>query len=367
MTVYFFVYIFSAFFSYFYSVEKNKNVSVLLKLFLFLTLFLPLSLRYDIGTDYINYYQQINWDIDPVSGKWGGFELGWHPLLWLIKTFNLDIHLFFVVTAFFSVFFIIKIIEKESAFYSIIIYVSTLYLDSFSLVRQAFAAILAIYGIKKYFNRQEKKYLIYVFLSVLFHSSLMLFVFLLPLILYYNKKKPFRHITWFNIYIFSFLFFTLVNIPSMMFRILAQSVLRNSSRYFTDSLYGAATKMGSGLGVLLKEMTVIPFLFFMTSEDKFSGKRNSLCMPSLLIVLFIFVSYIFSTQITIMNRIPYIFTTYYLIATQSLYESKNKYRRIGLYILAIIFTANFVVNLIKNPSSASGGLGITPYQSIFSR
>ena len=366
MTVYFVVYILSSFLSYRYSVEKNKNIAYILKLLLFLTLFLPLALRYNIGTDYKNYFKLIRFDVNPSLGRWSSFELGWHPILWIIKTFNLDIHLFFVITSFFSVYFVLKIVDKKTSFYAILIYVSTLFLDSFSLVRQAFAAILAVYGFKLYFDTGKKIKLIFVLVSVLFHNSMALLLLLTPLVIYMKKRKDFKTTTWFVIFIFSFLFFSIVNIPAILFRIISSSIFGNSSSYFSDSLYGSATQLGSGLGVLLKEMCIVSFLFFMTKTTKF-GVKNEVYAISNTMLLFILVSYVFSTQITIMNRIPYIFTTFYLITVKSLFYSKSRYRKLGLYLVILIFTANFIVNIIKNPSSGFGGLGITPYTWIFER
>ncbi len=366
MTVYIVAYLLAVFFSYFYSVEKNEKIAFFLKISLFLTLFLPLAFRYNIGTDYKNYYELINFDVNIQKGNWSSFELGWYPLIWCIKKFNLDIQIFFIITAFFSVFFILKIIDKKAAFYCTILYISTLYLDSFSLIRQAFAAILSVYGLNLYLKTDKKKYLLWTFISIFFHRSIIVLIIILPIFIKLNRKNAFTSTTWIFIFIISFIFFSLINIPAILFRYLTSSIFGTYSRYFTDSLYGKQTKLGTGLGVLLKEMGIVPFLFFM-SKTKINGQKNTLYASSNLFLLLILISYIFSTQITIMNRIPYIFTTYYLIATKSLYESKNKYRKIGLYFLFFIFTTMYIVNLTRNPSSANTGLGITPYQSIFSR
>lgn len=366
MFVYLITYIFSFLFAYLYSLAKDKYVSFLLKLLLFLVLFLPLALRYNIGTDYENYWQQLMWDVNIYENRWGGFELGWRPLIFLIKFFNLDVHWFFVIVAFFSVYFVLKIVDKKYIHYAMIIYVSTLYLDSFSLIRQAFAAIIVVYGVDLYFKTLNKKYLWICVLSVMFHTSMILFVLLLPFIFKFSKIKPFSKVTVLCLLIFVYLFFTIINIPVMIFNIIAKSMFGSMSKYFSPELYGGATELGSGLGVLLKEIVVLPFIFCSTSV-LLDGEKNRLYMPMLIINYLIIITYIFSTQITIMSRFPYIFTTFYFVSLKSLTVSKSKYKKIGLMLIVIFFTCNFYVNLLKNPSSARGGLGITPYMSIMEK
>ena len=366
MSVFILTYIFSTFFAYLYSVEKDKYIACMLKICLFMSLFLPLALRYDIGTDYINYSQQIAWDVNPIENKWGGFEFGWRPLLWFIKTFEIDVHYFFVIVAFLSVLLVLNIVEKKYAYFAIVIYVSTLYLDSFSLIRQAFAALIAFYGVASYYKKDNKRYLIFVFIACLFHSSMYFLLVLLPLFLFMEKVHPLSKKSVIFLFFFIYVFFMIVNIPKIVFSVIVNSVFSGMSRYFTDELYGSTTKLGTGLGVLLKEFTTFPFIFFITYCNK-RKEKNKFFMPALMIHSLIIVTYIFSTQITILNRLPYIFTSYFLISINFLGNSKSKYRKIILLLVVIIFTTNFIVNLIKNPSAASGGLGITPYQSIFSR
>lgn len=366
MSVFILTYIFSSFFAYLYSVEKDKYIASLLKICLFTSLFLPLALRYDIGTDYVNYAQQITYDVNPVENKWGGFEFGWRPLLWLIKTFEIDVHYFFVIIAFFSVLLVLNIVEKKYAYFAIVIYVSTLYLDSFSLVRQAFAGLIAFYGIASYYKKDNKRYLIFVFAACLFHSSMYFFLVLLPVFLFMENVQPFSKKKIIFLFSFIYVFFTVINIPKIVFSVIVNSVFSSMSRYFTDELYGSATKLGTGLGVLLKEFTAFPFIFFITYCNK-RKQTNKFFMQALIIHFLIIITYIFSTQITILNRLPYIFTPYFLISINFLGNSKSKYRKIILILVVIIFTTNFIVNLIKNPSASPGGLGITPYQSIFSR
>lgn len=366
MSIFILTYIFSSFFAYLYSVEKDKYIASLLKICLFISLFLPLALRYDIGTDYINYSQQIAGDVNPIENKWGGFEVGWRPLLWFIKTFEIDVHYFFVIVAFLSVLLVLNIVEKRCAYFAIVIYTSTLYLDSFSLVRQAFAALLAFCGVASYYKKDNKWYLIFVFVACLFHKSMCFLLVLLPLFLFMEKVRPLSKKRIIFLFFFIYVFFTAINIPKIVFGVIVNSVFSGVSSYFTDELYGSATKLGTGLGVLLKECTAFPFIFFITYYTK-RKQKNKFFMQALVIHSLIIITYIFSTQITIMNRLPYIFTSYFLISINFLVNSKSKYRKIILIFVVIIFTTNFIVNLIKNPSAALGGLGITPYQSIFSR
>ncbi len=364
MLVYIGIYVLSVLLAYCYSISKEKSTEVVFRVLLFCILFLPAALRYNIGTDYKNYYTLIRYDVNFVFHRYSGFEKGWLPLLFLIKKTGIDIHVFFVVTSFFTLIFIFKLLEKKDAVYFIIVYVSTLYLESYNIARQMFAVSMATYGLKLFFEK-NKKGLFFILLSILFHSSMVFLVIVLPVLIWVEKKyiTQKQFIVFFLVVV---VFFHVINVPQIAFSLLLQTAFGSTSRYLTDSLYGGKTQMGSGLGVLLKEMTIIPFLFFAMPKTT-DNKKNRGYGQNCLMMIILYITYLFSTQITIFNRFPYIFSTYELCSLHCLYYSRSRYRKIGLYLLVGIFIISFFVNLIKNPSSANSGLGITPYQSIFER
>jgi len=334
---------------------------------LFLSIFLPMALRWNIGTDYKNYYEQILHDVQPALNKWGGFDIGWRPLLIFIKYFEIDIHFFFVVVSFFTLIFIFKLIDKKTAPIAILVYICSIWLESLSPVRQYFAVAMATYGFKLYWKEENKKGIILIILSCLFHRSCFLF---LPILIFVRpiKLSPAVIIC---IFAFSWLFFHIVNVPNILYSRVMYAMFGNASRYFSaESEYGQATRMGTGLGVLLKEFGCLPFVLFATAKTKNISMQcvhSKQYYYSMWILYFLFVCYIWSTQITIMNRLPCLFTTYYLLAIDVLYESKNRYRKIAIYFLELIFVVIFFVNLIKNPVKTNTGMGLTPYTSIFER
>ena len=101
MIVYLCTYFTASISAFCYSKCREKYFSFCLLVITFLILFLPLALRYNIGTDYQNYVTIVERILN--GSDWYKLEYGYYPLIWIIRRFNLDIQVFFIVPAFISI------------------------------------------------------------------------------------------------------------------------------------------------------------------------------------------------------------------------------------------------------------------------
>lgn len=369
MSVYFFVYIVSAIFSFCYSKTKDKSASIVFLIMTFLSLFLPLALRYEIGTDYENYRRIIYNSF--AKNKFDEFEIGWVPLLKFIYNFNLDIQWFFVISAFFSVLFIFLAVGKRDFWLAIPCYVSIAYIESFSLVRQALAVSICMFVIKLWTNRKYLKSFIFLTIAFLFHKSTILFVFFLPFL---NRKwkifSSYKNIVLFLIIYVCFSFFDIANI--IMTKIVGNTFYAN----YITSTYNKKTEGGTGLSILCREIVLFCAVVFSSRTPKkhirmsfykngftYNHNYQLVCILSFSLLIF----YILSLQIHIFNRLPNLLSPFFLFLVPTVYNSKTRYRKIiPFFMIAVLF---FVfIFIVKNSlSSLPGGLGITPYRSIFNK
>ena len=149
-------------------------------LILFITAF-----RYNVGYDYLTYYDYIinpnSWVVD----NWEPFPL----LLIRISQFFKAPVIFFFVYASLILFFIFKGVERNSysPFESIIIFMSMFWLDSLSIMRQALAYAIIFWAFKYVKHKSFTKYIFCILLAGCSHASAILG---LPIYFLYNVKSP---------------------------------------------------------------------------------------------------------------------------------------------------------------------------------
>ena len=350
-------------FSFLYSKSKDKSSIIIFLTLSFLILFLPLALRAGIGTDYNSYVRIVSSAI--AHKNYFPFEIGWTPILWLIAQFDLDIQIFFVIPAFFTILILFVVIPRRHFWMCILAYISIAYLESFSLVRQAFAASIFLLSVRAFYNKHNIKALFWFILSAIFHKSV---VFMAPLFFLSLFRWKFLNVyTSVFIFVCSCAFFSIFNVGSF----LMQNVLGNSIYAgYIGGGYDKKTEMGSGLGLFLRLVMFAAFLFCIrrsarTNEDSlFISRRYVYTVFSLYMLA---LSHILAAQIHIFNRIPNLFSPFYVYILLAIVQSKSRYRKIVLiFTLSVLFVL-FMKTLQVSSSSLGRGLGIVPYKSIFER
>ena len=340
-----------------YSYAKDISTRVFLKTALFLILFLPLALRYNIGTDYSSYSHILETAFN--HNYMPGFEIGWYPIVAVIRVFNLDLQFFFIIPAFFSLVIFFHIVPRKKIWFCLPIYFCFSWINSFNIVRQAFSSVIFLLALNNY----EKKNYFFTFLwsivAICFHKSSVL---LLALLLFSHYCKSIE-----NLYLNIFLFLCILSvfiIGKIGPRLFDTVVGFTPYAVYLNSVFYQQTKLGSGIGVVLKEFILLLLLCSTKSikSERFN-KRNDV------IRFFVFtmgVSIALSAQIRIFGRLANLFDAVYVFLIIQLSSSSLKFRKIALSLIFLITSLLFFKSVFDNPSSANSGLGVFPYQSIFS-
>lgn len=355
MTVYLGTYFAASISSFCYSKCKDKYFSFFFLLATFAILFLPLAFRYNVGTDYENYVRIVGRILE--DHKWYKLEYGWYPIVWLIRYFSLNIQFFFIIPAFISICIIFHVVPKRYFWFCIPAYICVSWINSFSLVRQAFAAVVFLLAIKAHCERRYFYALFWGIVASLFHASLIVLLLLLPFtLLKWKIFSPCR-----NVILFVSVCFVFIITPSA--KILMNKVVAVTpyARYI-DSIFSQKTEMGTGLGVLLKEVIFLLVLFLssrnITAEN--ANRYKLICFYT-----FIFgISHLLAAQIHIFGRVFHLFDPFYVFMLISIYEGGSRWKKLAVLFIRLSMFILYIKLLKDNPSSALGGLGVVPYESI---
>lgn len=173
--------------------------------FIFIILFLFSAIRFDVGYDYISYYNVIT---DLNSKNYERFGLIDQIIIDIARF--LDFYQFyFITTSFIIIYLILKTIKmySENYFFSILIFLSIpiFYLMSFTIIRQYVAISIIFFSIKYIFNRNIIKYMILIFIASIFHITA-----LIAFPLYFAYKVRFTKKISLLIILFSFYIASLI-------------------------------------------------------------------------------------------------------------------------------------------------------------
>ena len=174
--------------------SKNKQTRSLFKV-AFLIIFLLTSLRFNFGTDYINYYKTfniVNQSFSITSINFGYFDLerAWIILNYIFKPIGF-FGFIIVLSAFLCYTYyalIKKYVDPKYYWLAIFIYVFTfdIMLVQFSAIRQALAIAIFIHSVK-YLNEKRNRvlYILLIIIAGMFHTSA---YFMLPFVVFTFKK-----------------------------------------------------------------------------------------------------------------------------------------------------------------------------------
>lgn len=258
MALYFIVGIISAFFMYLANNKtKNKTIKRFFIVMSFLPFFCILAFRYGIGYDYLNIYDKIFRMV--VTGG----STTWEPgITWLIKIighYSHDSFYFFFITALVTSIFTYKGILKNSdkPWFSLLLFIiSGLYMDSMNAVRQYIAIAIFAYSLKFIIEKDFKKYLIWIIIASLFHSSVLIMI---PVYFFCQKQ-----LTWKKRII---VFFILIMMFPFINSLFINIISKTKYSFYLTSVYDSANPTYS-------ELIISSFLFLISSFLYKKGKNN---------------------------------------------------------------------------------------------
>lgn len=332
---------------------KYKKIYYVLYGMAALVLILVSGLRYYVGTDYISYINIFNeasmYSLDTMLST--RIEVGYVILNKLLAMIFTSPYVAIFVTSAIIVIFIFmgahKLIKnKNNLPYSILIFMLTLYPQSFNMVRQAMAIAICFYAYSFLFERKPIKYILFILLATSFHSSAIL---CLPLYFLYSKKSDKKKLR--NIVLIIFLIVILnFNIIIWLF---------NNVSIFSKYLAYLDVQIGSINIVNL--ITVIPIcLLLIIFYKALVAKDDRLG----LLIYFIFYATIlsqFASYIMYFDRIALYFSVAAYIVYPSIIDiSKNKETK---YVVKFVIIGFYLYEFILK-YYLWGFSDIFPYNSI---
>lgn len=329
----------------------------------FILVFVPAAIRYDIGTDYLNYFAiyKNNWRVpldyyikEPAFYYINVFlsSVGAH-FQWMFATFAF----IFTAVAF-------KAYPRKHAWLLHFLFFSSLWFFSFNGVRQAVALSWCLLALLNFF---EKRYIYFFALTLIgaaFHQSALLITMaglaaLFPLGSYLKGRiVPFAFI--------GFIVFTYMSMGIVlvyMEQILKLVGLTKYAGYFSSTTHFIARDFGSGIGVLAK---VLFSIYIILNAKEFLKLNKSYWL--LIVLVFAYaVGVVLASQIVIFGRMADTFSIAPVAGALLLLQlPKNRYiHRMVLGGFLLFLTLSFIKDGMGVETSYANPKR-NPYQTIFS-
>lgn len=326
---------------------NHKYCSIIFKFSVFLLLFTPSALRFNIGTDYINYeliYQKIKNGEDIIN-----LEFLYYMINFIFSKFDLSFKYIIAFTSFLFCLPIIKLIDKRTSIWFFFFVILHLYSPSFNIIRQAISLSISCFALHQFFYfNHKKKFLFLTIIASLFHISA-LFSLIIPLI--------------YKIRISLILRIIIISSSIVLSSILANFILRpeflNGTKYayYLSEEFMNKTEVGSGLGIILQLFPYFVISLLGSYIFRNHINKNILINISVLIICMKFLI----LQIQIFSRLEYVLYIFSAIIFTEL-ARVAKYNFLNM-LLFLIFLLTVILRF--ESSLLNGENEIIPYTSIF--
>ncbi|MGL5057389.1 MAG: EpsG family protein [Fusobacteriaceae bacterium] len=283
-------------------------------------LFFILIFRYGQGTDYFNYerhWKELNIDfLQALFQADSHLDFLVKNSMSLFKYFHISYEFYIIIYSIFLMLLLYEILKKvEYKAYFLLLFYPIIYLQYyFSSIRQAAAIMLGLLAVEKYYNKNLKKYLLFLILASMFHKSVLILL-LIPILKKINLKTLFiLLLLTISIYI--------LRIDRFVYQLLP--IL---------SRHSEITKVNK-LGMLNRMISLMFISFFMWNCKKTSKKVDEYFK----LYLFGFVFYIvFMSNELLASRINIYFKIFEIYIYCNLIKIKTSYKN-AIYILSLILT-----------------------------
>src|SRR5690554_359966 len=217
----------------------------------FLLLFVPAAIRYDIGTDYVNYlaiYEgtSATKTLEPYKFK----EPLFYFVNWFYKSIDAHFQWMFATFAFIFTMVAFRSYPRKQAWLLHFLIFSMLWFFSFNGMRQAIAVMWSLLALFYFFDRKYICFFVLTLFGATFHQSV-LFVALVGLVALFPLERRIKTRIA-PLFFIGFIVFTLISMKVLlayMEQIIGVVGLKYVS-YFDSSKHFVERDYGSGLGVL---------------------------------------------------------------------------------------------------------------------
>lgn len=362
---YIFLFGIELFFSYFLRNYKKignekclKDFECLFFFILILVMTLFYGLRYNVGIDYMSYYNNAKFNLwnKPQRGTGQLFEPGFRTLYFLGYFFELPANTVFVLGGFLIYFFLFLGIKNYSVSFPLSLYIffaTGLYFFSFNEFRQFIAVCVVFYGYRYCVEKKLLKWGLVVFFAMFFHKSAFV-VFPMYIVAKIKLSKKI-----FNTIILGTLIFKKIGMLEILCSVL--SVIPGHYSEYAETLTYLSRSSGSGfIGYLYL------ILLFLINNAKFRSCyfQSEQLRPFINILLFgsIFVN-VFADIYMVVRLMEYFLITIVVVFP---FYIKLSRRGILSYIFSLFIIAVYLANIVKY-SFFSAPENLLAYQTVFSK
>lgn len=327
----------------------------------FLLVLVPAAIRYDVGTDYVNYLTMFHnsWELEDYKYK--------ESLFYFINIFyqSIGAHFQWVFATFAFIFTAVafKTYPRKQAWVMHLALIALLYFQSFNIVRQAVAIVLCLLALKEITNGHTAKFIFIILVSSLFHQSSLLFLLigLVSKIPLNNKVKMYSVPVIFLVFTIA-LVFILPMVLYVIEWILLKLGLIRFANYFGNDTHFIPREFGTGLGFLIN----LSFLFFVIFNTKKLLRKNPRYWTMIVLMMAYTTSLLLSSQIVIFGRAAMIFLPALIFSVYVAYVELGEYRikraYIGFFLLFLVLS--FFKESFGTPNHYYDP-NIVPYKNIF--
>lgn len=167
---------------YYLCVKYNKKV------YLIISFIIPMligGLRYDVGTDYMSYLEYYINHID--------IDIGFTIISLVARLFD-NFKVMFFTYNFLTLIFVylaLNNISKQNRSAALFLFLFLYFTTGFNAIRQMLAVAILFYSYKYIVNKSFIKYLLFVMLASVFHSSAIITIIVYPIVISDNKFVKF--------------------------------------------------------------------------------------------------------------------------------------------------------------------------------
>lgn len=328
-------------------INSGKGVVYLL---LFMALFIPAAIRYGVGLDFFNYVDIFN---NPEYYQ-GQIEIGFYLIVKILSTTGFGYQALFVLCSALTVIFFMLSIERDSAWASVLIFICTLYLSSYCLLRQALAVSILMYSCRLWINDKKLNSIIIMLIACSMHYSAILFA---PLLI---ASSVFRLTTLRTLFIMGFISIFVFALHGVDLIFNNEMFLNSKYGSYVSSGFNKETQIGTGVGVIIQILIPVSVALMANRILEINNRYN--------IVIFtttaFFASYLLATQVYIFGRMADVFSFSLVFAAPILLRSAksniSKIVFVGMICLYVpVMQATIANNNFKANELSGSGLGIS--------
>lgn len=330
----------------------------------FLLVFVPAAIRYDVGTDYVNYLaifegSSATKTLEPYKYK----ELLFYFINWFYQSIGAHFQWMFATFAFIFTAVAFKAYPRKQAWLLHFLFFSMLWFFSFNGMRQAVALSWCLLALFAFFDKRYVWFFTLTLIGSTFHQSALFitaagFAALIPLSnLLKVRIAPYLFI--------GFIVFTYVSMNVVLIymeQILSLIGLTKYAGYFSSTKHFVARDFGSGLGVLAKVL----FSIYIIWNAKLFIRLNSNYWLLVILVFAYAVGVVLANDIIIFGRMADTFVVAPIVGAYFLWQLPVNKQLNRLVIFC--FLGFLMLTFIKDSFGVATDYGnpkLNPYRTVF--